>query len=167
MTIYLCGFMGCGKSTVGKLLAKNLGLKFTDMDAYIVQCERKSIPEIFSEYGEEYFRQRETAAITELGQLGGVIACGGGAMLREENAAAAMQCGEIVFLDVPFDECYERIKGDEGRPLVVSNTRTSLEELFNKRHVLYSAHATLTVTVSGTPVEVAKKTAEDLKLMNN
>lgn len=164
MTIFLCGFMGCGKSTVGRQLAKNLGLKFTDMDAYIVQCERMSIPDIFAGMGEEYFRNRETSAISELGQMGGVIACGGGAMLKKTNAEIASMLGKIVFIDLPFDDCYERIKGDHNRPIVMNNTRASLESLFEKRRVLYSAHADMTIDGRGTPAEIAKRIADDLRL---
>ncbi|MBQ5330639.1 MAG: shikimate kinase [Oscillospiraceae bacterium] len=162
MTVYLCGFMGCGKSTVGKLLAKNLGQRFTDMDAYIVQCERMSIPDIFSFRGEEYFRDRETAAIEQLGLQGGVIACGGGAMLREENAALAAHHGRTVFIDVPFETCYERIKNDSNRPLVVNNTRASLEELFNKRRVIYLKNTAVHIAGTGSPMEIAKRIAADI-----
>ncbi len=164
MTIFLCGFMGCGKSTVGRQLAKNLGLKFTDMDAYIVQCERMSIPDIFSIKGEEYFRKRETSAISELGSLGGVIACGGGAMLKKENAELAASFGEVVFIDLPFEDCYERIKDDHNRPIVMNNTKASLCSLYEKRQVLYSAHSGIAADGKGTPAEIAGRIAEDLKL---
>ena len=81
--VYLCGFMGCGKTTVGRVLADLLGTAYADMDAYIEKSEKMSIPQIFSDKGEEYFRDAETRAVEEMGKNGGVIACGGGAMLRE------------------------------------------------------------------------------------
>ena len=139
-----------------------MGLRFTDMDAYIVQCERMSIPDIFTFKGEEYFRQRETSAIDELGIQGGVIACGGGAMLREENAAKAASHGRVVFIDVPFETCYERIRNDRGRPLVVNNSKASLEELYNKRRVIYRQNAGIETDGSGSPIEIAKKIAKEL-----
>ncbi|MBR4346505.1 MAG: shikimate kinase [Oscillospiraceae bacterium] len=164
MTVYLCGFMGCGKTTVGKILAAKLGSRYTDMDSYIVQCEKMSIPAIFREKGEEYFRDRETAAIGELGDIGGVIACGGGAMLREKNALLAAEHGCVVLIDTPFDVCYERIRNDEGRPLVVSNTRASLETLYNERKALYTAHSQYTADGTASPAQIADEIASYIKI---
>ena len=65
MTIYLCGFLGCGKSTIGKLLAQKTGLKFTDLDDYIEETEKMSIPEIFASKGESYFREKEAKAVKD------------------------------------------------------------------------------------------------------
>ena len=79
--IYLCGFMGCGKSTVGRRLASSLKCSFTDMDSYIEKEEGRSIREIFETDGEEYFRNLETETIKKLGNKKGVIATGGGALL--------------------------------------------------------------------------------------
>ena len=106
MTIFLCGFMGCGKTTVGQILAKKLGLPLIDTDAYIVQQEGKSIPDIFAQDGEPYFREKETAAIQALCQKKAVISCGGGAMIKPENAAYAREHGIVVLLDESFDTCY-------------------------------------------------------------
>ena len=91
--VYLCGFMGCGKTTVGRVLADLLGTAYADMDAYIEKSEKMSIPQIFSDKGEGYFREAETRAVEEMGKNGGVIACGGGAMLREKNADLAAKNG--------------------------------------------------------------------------
>lgn len=82
MTIFLCGFMGCGKTTVGEILAKKLGLPLIDTDAYIVEQEGKSIPDIFAQDGEPYFRKKEAEAIRTLCTQNAVISCGGGAMLN-------------------------------------------------------------------------------------
>ena len=147
--------MGCGKTTVGKVLANKLHITYTDMDSFIVQCERMSIANIFASMGESYFRQRETLAIGQLGDLGGIIACGGGAMLKEENARIASEKGKIVFIDTTFDVCFSRIEGDTSRPLVVSNTRQSLEELYNTRKKLYEANSTFRVEGTGSPDEIA------------
>ena len=163
MTLYLCGFMGCGKTTVGKALANKLHMTYTDMDSFIVQCERMSIANIFSSMGESYFRQRETLAIGQLGDLGGIIACGGGAMLKEENARIASEKGKIVYIDTPFDVCYRRIEGDTSRPLVVSNSRQSLEDLYNTRKKLYEANSTFTVKGTGSPDEIADSIISLLK----
>ena len=124
-SVYLCGFMGCGKTTVGKILAEKLDCGFYDMDEYIVEREKMKIPQIFAEKGERYFREAETAAIRELSESKGIIACGGGAMLKKENAAIASENGVIVYIDVPFEECYSRISGDNNRPIVMSNTKAA------------------------------------------
>lgn len=154
MTIYLCGFMGCGKSTVGARLAKQLDCPFVDMDTYIEEQAGMTIPEIFSQLGEPHFRDLETQAIRELASRDGIIACGGGAMLREENARIAAEHGTVVYLDVPFAVCYRRI-ADSDRPIVQRSTREELEELYNKRKDVYRMHSTHTADASRTPAAAA------------
>ena len=85
MTIFLCGFMGCGKTTVGEILAKQLGLPLIDTDAYIVEQEGRSIPEIFAQEGEPYFRKVEAQAIRTLCTKNAVIACGGGEVIVQNG----------------------------------------------------------------------------------
>lgn len=143
MTIYLCGFMGCGKSTVGMQLAKKLDCPFVDMDAYIEETAGMKIPEIFEKHGEPHFRDLETQAIRDLAGRDGVIACGGGAMLREVNADIAAEHGSVVYLDVPFATCYDRI-ADSDRPIVRRSTREELEDLYNTRNPIYRKHSTHT-----------------------
>lgn len=155
--VFLCGFMGCGKSTIGKLLANKLDCGFTDMDNYITEKLGMSIPQIFAEKGEDYFRNTETEVIGELAEKGGVIACGGGAMLRKTNADIANAGGTVVFIDVPFDTCYKRISGDENRPLVMNNTKEELNLIFEGRAPVYREHSAVTADGSGSPMEIAEK----------
>jgi len=150
MTIFLCGFMGCGKSTIGEKLAKKLNCDFIDMDDYIEQQAGMKIPEIFEKFGEPHFRDLETQAVRDLAQRSGVISCGGGAMLRDVNAEIARAHGYVVLLDVPFRTCYFRI-ADSDRPIVRNNTRQQLEELYNKRYVIYKQHCTHTADASHSP----------------
>ena len=117
MAIFLCGFMGCGKTTVGKKMASLLGKKYCDMDELIVQKAGMSIPEIFEKLGEPEFRRMESELIVELGQFSGIVSCGGGAMLSDINGENAKKSGVVVFLDVPFETCYNRIKNDPNRPI--------------------------------------------------
>lgn len=147
MTIFLCGFMGCGKSTIGSKLAKKLNLDFIDMDSYIEEQAGIKIPEIFDKYGEIYFRDLETKAVQELSGREGIIACGGGAMLREVNAEIARKSGQVVLLDVPFRTCYFRI-ADSDRPIVKRSTKQQLNQLYNERYVIYEKHCTHKVDVS-------------------
>lgn len=155
MTIFLCGFMGCGKTTAGKLAAKKLGCGYMDTDELIVKNEGMSIPEIFAQKGEPYFRKVEAETVKSLCGKNLVVSCGGGAMLNGETAAAAAENGIVVFLDVPFETCYERIKDDANRPIAVSSTKEQLLERFNQRYDVYSANSTVRVECTGTPMNNA------------
>lgn len=155
--IYLCGFMGCGKSTVGRLAAKQMSMKFLDLDEYIEKKYGCTIPEIFEQRGEQAFRALETETLRELATTSGyIIATGGGTMVNPLNAEIAKQNGSIVFLDLPFDTCYERIAGDSHRPVVQANSRAGLLEIFNYRVPLYRAHATYSVDASQSPQMISK-----------
>lgn len=144
LSIYLCGFMGCGKSHVGRQLASMLDMKFVDLDRYIVAAEGMSIPEIFEKFGEPHFRSLEAKYIRELSG-GNVVATGGGALINDETAQFARDSGISVYIRTAFDECYRRIKGDTNRPLVVNNSPEQLEELYNKRDVIYRRNSTFMV----------------------
>lgn len=159
-SIFLCGFMGCGKSTIGKLLAEMLNCEFFDMDEYIVHKEKKQIPEIFAEKGEQYFRETETAVIKELSKANGVIACGGGAMLKKENSEIASENGIVVYIEAPFELCYSRISGDKNRPIVMNNTKEELNFIYDSRIPLYKEHSSVTVSGNGTPKEIAETIAK-------
>lgn len=164
MTVFLCGFMGCGKTTVGKLAAKKLGCGFTDTDDLIVRTLDMTIPEIFEQKGEPFFRKTEAEIVKSLCGKTVVAACGGGAMLNPDTAKAAADAGSaVVYLDVPFEECYERIKDDENRPIVMRSTKEELEALYNSRREVYVKHSTIKIDASGSPVETADKIAEALK----
>lgn len=118
--VFLVGFMGSGKSSVGKELAQRLGWDFVDLDARIESRERSSIPEIFSNQGEHGFRLVETAALGELTNgltRDTVVALGGGAFVRKENRAL-LRHWPSVFLEAPVDELWRRCaKQESDRPL--------------------------------------------------
>lgn len=156
-SIYLCGFMGCGKSHIGRLLAEDKGMPFVDLDRYIVEKEGRSIPEIFEQSGEPYFRQLEADCIREL-EGGYVVATGGGTLINENTAEYANAHGVTVFLDAEFELCYSRIRNDTNRPLVVNNTEEQLREIFEKRRVLYEKHSRVTAKVTG----IEEKTLENI-----
>ncbi len=164
-TVYLCGFMGCGKSTVGKTLAAMLNMPFTDMDSYIVGKAGMTIPQIFAEKGEKYFRELESDAMRELGQSGGVIACGGGALLRPKNADIASEYGIAVYLSLPFEMCYRRISGDKNRPIAASSTKEELEAIYSERVPVYREHSAAEISAEGTPTEIAMRIADMLMLI--
>ena len=102
--IVLCGFMGCGKTTVGRNLARKSGRKFVDMDSYIEEKAGMKVSEIFEKYGENRFRDMEHEACLELADTKGlVIASGGGAFTFQRNIDAFRGKDKIVLLDVPLD----------------------------------------------------------------
>ncbi|MDE7365231.1 MAG: shikimate kinase [Ruminococcus sp.] len=157
MTIFLCGFMGCGKTTVGKILAKKMGCSFYDTDELIVENQGMTIPEIFAQKGEPYFREIEADIVKSMCGKSAVISCGGGAMINPDTAKAVTDAGEtIVFLDVDFDTCYERICGDSNRPIASSSTKDELKERFDKRYILYKNHSTIQIDACGSPMETAE-----------
>lgn len=158
MTVFLCGFMGCGKSTVGQILAKKSGCGFCDTDELVVKNEGMTIPEIFSQKGEPYFRKVEADTVKSLCGKKAVVSCGGGALLNDGTAEAVRNSGDgvAVYLDVPFEECYNRIKDDTNRPLVVNNTREQLEEIYNRRREIYVRNSDIHINACGSPNEIAE-----------
>ena len=146
--LILCGFMGCGKSTVGRRLAKLSGREFIDMDSFIEEQQGMSIPEIFAKQGEQSFRQMEQQAAAMLGKRRHtVVSTGGGFLTREQTVQALRQNGgfeAVVFLDCSFETCYQRIK-DSDRPLVRANSREGLEQIFLQRQQRYREVADLIV----------------------
>lgn len=136
--LYLCGFMGAGKTTVAKALSKRLELPCYDTDDLIVLQAGMPIPAIFSKEGEEGFRQWETACLRQLGgQSGAVIATGGGLVMNPKNVEIMKNQGILVFLDAPFELCYLRIHGDKNRPNAASRTKEELYALYRERKTVY------------------------------
>lgn len=161
--IYLTGFMGCGKTTVGKLLGEAMRLPVIDMDEEIVRHTGKSIPQIFSEQGEEGFRTIETKCLKLLPTKDVIITTGGGIVIKEENRKWMKDNGITLFLHCEFDILYKRIEQDENRPLANNNSKLEVWNLYKKREPLYKeAHHTIK-TSSLSPNEVAEKVLECLK----
>lgn len=157
--IVLCGFMGCGKSTVGRLLAEEIGFTLADSDTCIEQREKMTVSEIFSKHGEGYFREAETAVIKELSEQSGlIIATGGGAVLKSENAAYLRETGLVVFLDVAPETVLKRLEGDTSRPLLMRDDKeAAVNELLSFRRPLYSSASDVTVDANGHVEAVADK----------
>ncbi len=149
--IVLTGMPGSGKSTVGKILAENLGLKFMDTDKIITE-KYGDIPNIFKKYGEEYFRKIEKETICEVSsESGTVIATGGGAVLDGENIKNLRKNGKIYFIDRDLDD----IMPTSDRPL--SSDRESLEKRYAERFVIYANTADCCVKAGKTPAETAER----------
>lgn len=159
--IYLIGFMGAGKSAVGKRLAVRLGVDFVDLDQVVEAAAEMSIPELFSALGEEHFRRLESRALEE--QAGSrrrlVIATGGGTPASEVNLTKMLATGTTVWLDVSFDLISTRVEaeGREKRPMFASPAEA--RALYDERRRWYS-RAALRIEVS--PEESADRVAERL-----
>lgn len=135
--------MGAGKTTIGKLLAKQLGREFFDSDHEVERKTGVKIPLIFELEGESGFRKRETAAIEELSRLNNVVvATGGGAVLLEENRALLKNTGKIIYLRAKVHDLYQRTRNDKSRPLLQgANPKQKLEQLYAVRDPIYMALA--------------------------
>lgn len=148
--IYLVGLMGAGKTTIGRVLAKRLGMSFVDSDHEIEARTGVRIPTIFEIEGEEGFRRREAQVIADLASSGGmVVATGGGAVLKPENRANLKASGFVAYLNVPPHALHERIRHDKGRPLLqVEDPLAKLKELHAQRDPLYREVADLVIDSS-------------------
>ncbi len=137
--LVLTGFMGTGKSEVGRLVARKLGRPFVDMDALIEAREGRTIADIFAQEGEAYFRRVEAQIVRELARRTGlVIATGGGALLSPENREAMTATGIVICLWADEDTLLRRLRGDETRPLLARPDREeALRVLLRRRTPLY------------------------------
>lgn len=115
--LYLIGFMGAGKSTIARALAKKCPSKRIEMDQLIEEQQGMAIIDIFAAHGENYFRDLETELLRSFSESTGyVVSCGGGSVLRDENAALMKENGCIVFLRATPETIYERVKDSTNRP---------------------------------------------------
>ena len=162
-SVAIVGYMGSGKTTLGRLLARALSLEFVDLDRAIVKRAGKGIPEIFAEHGEKQFRDLEHKALLQAldGGTPSVIACGGGTVVRPENRTL-LRGVTTVFLREDMDILYRRTRGP-GRPL-----RAASREEFGLRYAerlpLYREVADLEVDADGRPP--AKLAEEVLKCLS-
>ena len=156
--ILLCGFMGCGKSSVGRKLSKKSGREFVDMDRYIEEKTGMTVAEIFAEKGESGFREIETEACRELTDRENlIIAAGGGTLTIQENVEILRKGGRIVFLDVSYETLCERLARDTRRPLLqVENRNEKIKELLEKRLPLYKNAASVFINGNFSSTRVAE-----------
>jgi shikimate kinase len=160
--IVLTGFMGTGKTTVGKALAKMLHMKLVDVDEEIEISLKMTINDIFKIYGEPYFRDIETAMIKKLSRNRNcVISTGGGAVLRDENMEAMKENGIVFCLDANAETILERTGNNEDRPLLkVENPKRKIEELLSYRKPFYEKAGIMIETGGKTPLQIAEEIME-------
>lgn len=145
--VVLVGPMGAGKSTIGRLLARELGYQFLDSDRLIEERCGANIPWIFDVEGEDGFRQRETAMLAELAEKEGIVlATGGGAVMKPENHACLRKGAKIIYLRTSIEQQVERTRKDRNRPLLQNdNPEVVLRNLFAIRDPLYRQLADIVI----------------------
>jgi shikimate kinase len=154
--IYLVGFMGSGKTTVGHRLAKKLGWKFIDLDEEIERHERRTVADIFRQDGEAFFRQLEHHSLKQASSSKqSVIALGGGAFVDPENRVLAENTGLTVWLKVSFAKVGDRVKIDGTRPKLTSKEQA--EGLYQSREPYYALAKLHVSTDDGTPETIAEE----------
>lgn len=164
--IMLIGFMGTGKSTVASQLHTRLGMDEIDMDAYIVQKEKRAITEIFEKEGEEYFRKVETACLKEILEKNHqVVSCGGGAVIKQENVALMKEKGIIVLLTAQPETILKRVKNTTDRPILNGNMNVEfISQLMEKRRELYESVADIRIETDNKSVDkICSEIAEQIK----
>lgn len=138
--IVLCGFMGSGKTVVGKELAKILGVKFVDTDELIEKEQGVAIKAIFATHGEDYFRDLEYEMCKKVAEMNGVVvSTGGGAMTFKRNVDAIKEGSKVVFLDASFDVICDRIGDSSTRPLFQDKEKA--KKLYDERKDKYISAA--------------------------
>ena len=164
--IFLTGFMGAGKTTVGQALAERLGWEFVDLDRAIEKRVGLSIPEIFAQQGEDIFRHEETRSLQLLDDgPGKVVATGGGIVGREENRRLLSRLGKVVFLDLPWHVLQPRLQAQGGRPLATgAQGWEPVRRLYEMRQPYYR-QADLRIDCSGlSPRQTVTRIVEMLNL---
>jgi len=167
MNIALTGMMGSGKTTVGKKLSEILkNAVFIDTDDEIVKAEGRTINDIFSLYGEEYFRKRETEVLQKILQNGNqVISTGGGIIKSSRNAGLLKQNAHIIYLKANAETLYERVKNNKERPLLnCEDIKRKIEFLIKERKEMYENCADIIISTDKlTTDEIAHEIAGIIK----
>ena len=164
MAIVLIGFMGAGKSTISRLLAKNLAQPFIDLDDELEKILAGSIPDFFAEHGEAAFRKLETTTLKQALQVEQIIATGGGIVTSQENRQL-LKNEHVIYLKTQPEKLVARIRGDQKtiRPLAETKTDRELLALFLARQAWYEEVASIMIeTDQRTPAEIAQKIQEEV-----
>lgn len=149
--IILIGFMGSGKSTIGKMLSEKLGLELIDMDNKIEEKEQKSINDIFRDEGETYFRFLETECLKDLLDVRNtIISTGGGIILKSKNVKMLHEIGKVIFLHADANQIIDNLKDDTTRPLLqTDNYEKKVKDLLEEREANYLNAADIIIQTSG------------------
>ena len=166
--IILTGFMGSGKTAVGRELSRILDMKLIDVDTEIEKSEKITINEIFKQFGEPRFREIETEMIKKLSESkNAIISTGGGAVLKQENMDILRKNGVIVCLTASPETIFKRTSTNNDRPLLqVENPLERINELLNFRKPFYQKADVMIDTEGKTPLRIAEEIMEKVKVKN-
>lgn len=157
MRIILIGFMGVGKTTIGKIIAKKLKLNFVDMDNYIEKREGKSISKIFEEYGEQHFRELESESLKDLIKSDNiVISTGGGIVTTKENSEILKKEKIVIFLDGNTQTILNHLSKEiDKRPLLSNsnNVEDTISNLLNQRYEKYNSICDIKIDINEKNIE--------------
>lgn len=156
MRIVLVGYMGCGKTTVGKRLGLLTGLPFIDSDDEIEALEQRTITSIFADEGEAYFRNLETQYLVSLNKSKKdfILSTGGGMPVREENRKLLKELGRVVYLKADADTIYAHVKSDTKRPLLqCDNPLLKIQTMLKEREPAYMETADVVIDTAGKDIE--------------
>ncbi|MDF1658556.1 MAG: shikimate kinase [Verrucomicrobiales bacterium] len=153
--LILIGFMGTGKTTIGKRVARSLGMKFVDTDLLIAEKAGKSIPTIFEESGEDAFRSLETEVLKECRERDGqVVSTGGGIVTRPENLEILKSSGYVIWLKASPEIIFERVSRNQNRPLLKTrNPQKTITDLLTQRDDLYAGAQHLSINTDELTME--------------
>ena len=165
--LILIGFMGTGKTSLGKLLASNLGRAFIDLDEKIEADTKMTIPEIFEKHGEKYFRELEKKAVREISERRGlVIATGGGTVKDSENVEMLKKSGMIICLTTDAEEIFRRTEKRGERPVLDSggeNRIDTIKKLLSEREKFYDCADYKIDTTEWSPLQIIDDICKHLK----
>ncbi|WP_243386347.1 shikimate kinase [Bacillus kexueae] len=162
-TIYLVGFMGSGKTTIGRMLAESLNIPVVDTDEEIVQKVQMDIPAIFEKYGEEYFRDVEGSCLRSIPTQNFIVTTGGGIITRDENIQWMREQGLVIYLKADVSVLVKRIQNDANRPLANNKSIEEIRELHEKRKSQYEKAHLVIDTTDRTTKEVLEKVLTCIK----
>ncbi|NGP43580.1 shikimate kinase [Bacillaceae bacterium SIJ1] len=161
--IFLTGFMGAGKTTVGQIIAEQLQAEFIDTDEEIEKQEKREIRTIFETEGEAYFRSVEAAVLRSVTKPATVLSTGGGIVLKEANRRWMLENGLWVFLECSLEEIERRLEDDLKRPLLKGNARERIQTLYKERLALYRQASWIVQADQGSPKEIASSVIDRIQ----
>ncbi|MEG2670057.1 MAG: shikimate kinase [Oscillospiraceae bacterium] len=166
MNIILIGMPGCGKTTIGKMLADDLKYQFCDLDIKIENEQKLAITQIFSEYGESRFRELENLALVDaMNKKDSIISTGGGIIKRTENVEIMRKFGIVVFIDRPIENIISDVD-IKSRPLLL-DSKNNLYKLFDERYDLYRNACDLHIINNESMDKVTKNIIDEVKFYEN
>ena len=165
--IFLCGYTSCGKTTIGHLLSQMLETDFYDTDQMLTRQHHMTISDIFSQGGEALFRQLESSIVKQVCDLNPcVVSTGGGMLASEQNSQLLSRHGIIIYIQRPFEACYQSLSLQPERPLFKNHTKEELAAAYEKRSGIYEKYASFTVKNEHSPQTAANSIYDFLLLQH-